>query len=137
METPFSFRAKFGQYEIEISGTRDEVIKTIKELPMLVGSISKAFEETQGKKTKPNLASSSPYPELSSSMKCSEAVLKLLGSEWGRQPRTLAELSDAMRTNAIHYPSTTLSGVCSWLLKKNKIKRWKTDNGYVYVAAGG
>jgi hypothetical protein len=27
--------------------------------------------------------------------------------------------------------------IAGWLLIKNKIKRWKTDKGYVYILAGG
>jgi len=131
MGMPFSFRVKMGQQEIEISGTREEVIKTIEELPSLVASISKAFESTK------NRGLASTYPSISPSASCSEAVLKLLETDWGRQARTLTELGEALRINAVHYPSTTLSGVLAWLLRKNKIKRWKTDRGYVYVLAGG
>ncbi len=135
MEMPFSFRVKMGQQEIEISGTREEVMKTIEELPNLVASISKAFESTKNRGTTPK-AVTSPYPSISSSS-CSEAVLQLLGTDWGKQPRTLTELGEALKANALYYPSTTLSGVLSWLIRKNKIKRWKTDKGYVYVSAGG
>ena len=135
IEMPFSFRVKMGQQEIEISGTREEVMKTIEELPNLVASISKAFESTKNRGTTPKSVTST-YPSISSSS-CSEAVLQLLGTDWGRQPRTLTELGEALKANALYYPSTTLSGVLSWLIRKNKIKRWKTDKGYVYVSAGG
>jgi len=135
MEMPFSFRVKMGQQEIEISGTREEVIKTIEELPSLVASISKAFEST--KNTGTTSESITPtYPSVSSST-CGEAVLQLLGTDWGKQPRTLTELGEALKANSLHYPSTTLSGVLAWLVRKNKIKRWKTDKGYVYVLTGG
>jgi len=134
MEMPFSFRVKMGQQEIEISGTREEVIKTIKELPSLVASISKAFESTENMRTAKSVTST--YPSISSSS-CSEAVLQLLGTDWGKQSRTLTELGEALKANTLHYPSTTLSGVLAWLVRKNKIKRWKTDKGYVYVLAGG
>jgi predicted transcriptional regulator len=50
-------------------------------------------------------------------------------------PRTLPEIVEAMRANAVHYPATTLSGVLNWLVRKGKVKRWKTDKGYVYVLA--
>jgi len=135
MEMPFSFRVKMGRQEIEISGTREEVIKTIEELPSLVTSISKAFESTKNVRTA-SKSVTSIYPSISSSS-CSEAVLQLLGTDWGRQSRTLTELGEALKANALHYPSTTLSGVLAWLVRKNKIKRWKTDKGYVYVLAGG
>jgi len=131
---PFSFRVKMGQQEIEISGTREEVIKTVEELPSLVASISKAFESTKNVRTvKP---ATSTYPSISSSS-CSEAVLQLLGTDWGKQSKTLTELGEALKANALNYPSTTLSGVLAWLVRKNKIKRWKTDKGYVYVLVGG
>jgi hypothetical protein len=134
MEIPFSFRVKMGKQEIEISGTRDEVMKTLEELPRLMENIQKAFELTKNKETVQS--TSSAFPSISASS-CSEAVLQLLASDWGRQPRTLTELGEALKANAVYYPSTTLSGVLAWLVRKNKIKRWKTDKGYVYVLAGG
>ncbi len=133
---PFSLRVKFGPHEIEISGTRDEVIKTIEELPHLVASVSKAFDSVNTGVTPPQ-STSTLYPSIPSSANCSEAVLKLLETDWGKQqPRTLSELVEAMKANALHYPPTTLSGVLVWLVKKGRIKRWKTDRGYVYALAG-
>ena len=43
----FSFRVKMGQSEVEISGTREDVMKTIEELPQLMEVISKAFDSTK------------------------------------------------------------------------------------------
>jgi len=135
MGMPFSFRVKIGQREIEISGTREEVMKAIEELPQLMEAVSKAFESTKTAKETAQTVSS-VYPSISASS-CSEAVLQLLASDWGKQPRSLPELGEALKANAVYYPSTTVSGVLSWLVRKNKIKRWKTDKGYVYVLAGG
>ena len=135
MEMPFSFRVKMGQREIEISGTREEVMKTIEELPQLMETVSKAFELTKNREETMQPVSS-VFPSISSSS-CNEAVLQLLASDWGRQPRGLTELGEALKANAVYYPSTTVSGVLAWLVRKNKIKRWKTDKGYVYVLAGG
>ncbi len=131
----FSFRIKMGVHEIEINGSREEVIKTIEELPSLVADVYKAFEWKRNR-----LASSgsfiSAYPSVSSSG-CSNAVLELLGTNWGSQARTLNEIGEGLKANALNYPSTTLSGVLAWLVRKGKIKRWKTDRGYVYALAGG
>jgi hypothetical protein len=132
----FSLRVKFGRHEIEISGTREEVIKTIEELPRLVANVSKAFDSVNISITPPQ-STPTLYPTISSSANCSEAVLKLLKTDWGKQqPRTLSELVEAMKANALHYPPTTLSGVLVWLVKKGRIKRWKTDKGYLYALAG-
>jgi len=135
MVVPFSFRVKMGQREIEISGTREEVMKTVEQLPQLMETVSQAFESTKTAKEN-NQSTDSAYPSVSASG-CSEAVLQLLASDWGKQPRSLPELGEALKANAVYYPSTTVSGVLAWLVRKNKIKRWKTDKGYVYVLAGG
>ena len=132
--TPFSLRVKLGQKEIEISGTREEVMKAIEELPQILETVSKAFESA--KTEKENKQAVSDYPKVSASG-CSEAIIQLLSSDWGRQPRSLPELGEALKANAVYFPSTTMSGVLAWLVRKNKIKRWKTDKGYVYVLAGG
>ena len=131
MDREFSFRVKLGDFEIEISGNCDEVFKTVEVLPSLMANVSKAFEVAKTTKPTSDVVASA-FPVVSSS-NCSEAVLKLLESDWGKEPRTLPDLVDALKANALHYPSTTLSGVLTWLTKKGKIKRWKTDKGYVYA----
>jgi len=76
-------------------------------------------------------------PVIGGSGSCSEAVLRLLESDWGRQaPRTLPELVEALRANAVHYPASTLSGVLAWLVRRGRVKRWKTERGYVYILGG-
>jgi len=153
---PFSLRVKINQNEVEISGAREEVLKTVEDLPKLVENISKAFthiypkaaavektvEKTSEAPITVRLAStaaagqSKVYPSIKQTKNCSEAVVKLLETEWGTwRPRTLPEIVDALKANAVHYPSTTLSGVLSWLVKRGKVKRWKTDAGYVYILA--
>jgi len=133
---PFSFRVRFGGCEIEVCGSRDEVMQTIKELPGLVAGVVEAFgavgveaPSDAGKER------ASALPVVGGSASCSEAVLRLLGSDWGRaQPKSLPELVEALRANAVHYPASTLSGVLAWLVRRGRVKRWKTEKGYVYVS---
>ena len=40
----FTFRIRLAEHEVEINGTREEVLKTIEDLPNLVTKVSKAFE---------------------------------------------------------------------------------------------
>jgi len=148
VSAPFSLRVRLGQCEVEISGNRDEVLKTVEGLPNLVATISEAFAHAGVEVSKEpvveqasSLPSSAPvsvvYPSIQSSGNCSDAVLKLLSSDWGgATPRTLPELIEAMKANAVHFPATTLSGVLNWLVRKGRVKRWKTDKGYVYVLSG-
>ena len=159
---PFSLRIKINQNEVEITGTQKEVLTTIKDLPKIVERISKAFTQTTSKTrpltttaatttttdekpteapitvrlTPPAATQSRMYPSIKEAKNCSEAVVKLLETEWGTwKPRTMPEIVEALKANALHYPASTLSGVLSWLVKKGKVRRWKTDAGYVYILA--
>jgi len=151
VSVPFSLRVRLGPCEVEISGNRDEVLQTVEDLPNLVAIISEAFasagadvslnvRSNESSSSVLSSSSSAPvsavFPSIQSSGGCSDAVLKLLQTDWGRAtPRTLPEMVEALRANAVHYPTTTLSGVLNWLVRKGRVKRWKTDKGYVYVLA--
>jgi len=150
----FSLRVKSGDYEVEISGTRKEVLDAIEDLPSLMAKVLKGIEEAKLKATatsppKPltvrvtspasstNVAAQSmPIPSIPPAKQFSQSILSLLETDWGRwRPRTMPEIIEALKANAIHYPATTLSGVLTWLVKRGKVRRWKTDEGYVYILA--
>jgi hypothetical protein len=145
---PFSLRVRLGKYEVEIRGSRDEVMKTVDDLSNLVATISEAFSEAKVREDTGTVTTASSeqtfsalpstsYPSIQSTGNCSDAVLRLLSTNWGRAtPRALPELIEAMKANAVHFPATTLSGVLNWLVRKGRVKRWKTDKGYVYVISG-
>ncbi len=143
LSMPFCLRLRLGRCEVEISGSHDEVLMTFKDLPRLVALFSEALGDIgiEAAETKldsaDSVSNSTVNPSIQSSGNCSDAILQLLGSDWGRlHPRALPELVEAMRANAVHYPATTLSGVLAWLVRRGKIKRWKTEKGYVYVLSG-
>jgi hypothetical protein len=142
----FAFRVKIGEYGVEIRGTRSEVLETIENLPSLISNVHKAFEAVRPKKIatltvkteapsgqKP---SSEKYPRISASETSDEAVLKLLETDWGKwRPRTLDELKDALKANGLDCPARTLAAVLLSLVKEERIRRWNTDAGYVYILA--
>jgi hypothetical protein len=149
----FSFRVKSGDYEVEISGTRKEVLGALDDLPTLMAKVLKGVEQAKLKATaslpKPltlratspstskNVTGQSiPIPSIPPAKQFSQSILSLLETDWGRwRPRTMPEITEALKANAIHYPATTLSGVLTWLVKRGKVRRWKTDEGYVYILA--
>lgn len=143
----FFFRVKMGEYEVELDGTHGEVLKTVQELPGLMRKIHEAFEEVKPKrtttltvKTAPAPAKKAPpaqkYPMIHRAKSCSEAVLKILETNWGKwRPRTLTELKETLKVNKLRYPGRTLAGTMAGLVNKGKIRRWRTDAGYVYILA--
>lgn len=142
----FSFRLKMGEYEVETSGSREDVMDTMKELPDIIANIDKAFEKVKPKKvttltvkTEPAGPQKSPtqeYPQIQHTEKRDEAILNLLATDWGKwRPRTIDELSGALKTNGMETPLRSLSGVLMDLVKKEKVVRWQTTSGYVYILA--
>jgi hypothetical protein len=146
----FSFRIKIGEYEVEIKGTRDEVTKTLEDLPNLVTNVHKAFENVKPKtiatltvKTEPSSktkaapkAPAQKYPKITSSSKCEDAVLGLLESDWGKwRPRTMEELKDAMKANNVKYAKRSLTLTLNKLADKGMVRRWNTNTGFVYILA--
>jgi len=136
---PFHLRVRIGEMEVELGGAKEEVISTLDDLNGIVGKVSEAFNlgtRSTAQKAKGPKAQSPPivFPRITRTTQCGEAVVSLLSTEWGRTPRTISELREAMEANAIFFPKTTLSGVLVWLVKKGKIRRWKDKKrGYLYV----
>ena len=148
----FVFRVRLGEYEIEVSGARDEVLKTIEGLPNLIGKVNRAFEDVRPKKVatltvktereraleaaRDEKSASEKYPRIPAAETCNEAVLRLLETDWGKwRPRTHEELRDALKANGLEYPTRMLAAVLADLVKQEKIRRWNTDAGYVYILA--
>lgn len=141
----FVFRVKMGEYEVEINGTREEVLKTIEELPSLTVNVHKAFESlkpktvatlTLKKESAKEEALMQKYPKILRTEKCDEAILRILETDWGKwRPRTVTELKDALKENKLNFSGRILAGVLMGLVRKRKVRRWKTDAGYVYILA--
>ena len=142
----FVLRVKLGEYEIEVGGTRDEVLKTLEDLPSLIGKIQRAFDAARPKKIatltvkteapKEDKTASEKFPRISAAETCDEAIQRLLETDWGKwRPRTVEELRDALKANGLEYPGRMLGGVLLDLVRQGKIRRWNTDSGYVYILA--
>lgn len=145
----FAIRVRVGEYEVEVKGSRNEVLETLKELPNIMPEVGKAFENLKPK-TVPTVTVKATaatatikgetpmvnYPKIPKGESCSEAVLKILESDWGKwRPRTLAELKEALEANKLHYSGRVLAGDLLGLVQKGMVRRWKTDKGYVYILA--
>ncbi|MCW4045707.1 MAG: hypothetical protein NWE94_09360 [Candidatus Bathyarchaeota archaeon] len=153
-EAGFTFRVKLGEYEVEITGTHEQVTKTIENLPSLFTNIHKALEIAKPKtvatitvKTEPPAkeadkitsaaeAAAQKYPKIAAPANCDEAVLKFLETDWGKwRPRTMEELKEAMESNGLKYPGRMLSATLDALAEKGKVQRWNTNTGFVYILA--
>ncbi|MBQ04580.1 hypothetical protein CL673_07765 [Candidatus Bathyarchaeota archaeon] len=127
---PFHLKVRIGDMEIELGGNKEEVMSTLDDLSSIVQKVTTAFEVDRPDLPRKLL----DYPKISWTDKCGAAVVALLTTDWGKNPRTISELKKAMEANAIFFPKGTLSPVLIWLVKKGRIRRWKDDKkGYLYV----
>ena len=137
--TPFLLRVRIGDMEVELGGEKSEVLSTLDDLDDIVEKITGAFNEESRTKLvkikKPEEESDTiNYPKIERTSQCSDAVVGLLSTDWGKTPRAIGELREAMEANAVFFPKTTLSGVLVWLVKKGRLRRWKDKKrGYLYV----
>ena len=141
----FAFRVKMGEYEVEINGTHDEVLKTIENLSNLITNVHRAFENLKPK-TVATLtvktgaakeeAHTQKYPKIAPTESCDEAILRILETDWGKwRPRTIEEMKEALKANGLNYPGRVFAGVLVGLVKKGTVRRWNTNAGYVYILA--
>jgi len=144
----FVFRLRNGEQEVEIRGTHEEVTKTIENLPNLVPNINKVFESIKPKtvatltvktEAQPKSVSEEPaqdFPRVTASKNSEEAILKILGTDWGKwRPRTVEELKETVRVNGLKYSDHALAGALDVLAKKGLVRRWNTNTGFVYILA--
>ena len=139
----FAFRVRMGEYEVEMNGTREEVLKTIEDLPSLITNVHKAFENVKPKTvttltvktgSQKEQADAHKYPKIMQTENCDDAIIRALETDWGKwRPRTMDELKDALKANGLDYSGRVLAGVLMGLVKRGKVKRWNTDAGYVYI----
>lgn len=138
----FALRVKMGEYEVELKGSREEVLKTIGELPTLISNMHKAFESVKPKtvttltvKTEPSKGQAkTEYPKIPPTQDCGEAITRVLNTDWGKwRPRTIEELRDVLQANGLSYPLRVLAGALNGLVKKGEIRRWNTNAGFVYI----
>jgi len=73
------------------------------------------------------------YPSISKPESCGDAITKLLSTEWGKKPRAMAELKEAMTSNAVYYPEGTFKATFTRMTKDGKLRRVRKGNVFAYI----
>jgi len=101
---------------------------TLEELDATLNKVL-SFSEEQKSPT----VISEEFPKIPAGSGCSEAVRALLQTEWGRQPKTMNEIKEALETNALYFSKGTLSGTLTLMTKAGHLRRIKKDDRWAYV----
>lgn len=73
------------------------------------------------------------FPKLPSRLGCSDAIRTLLQTEWGKEPRSMAEIKEAFESNALYFSKGTLSGTLTLMTKGGHLRRFKKAGKWVYT----
>jgi len=77
-------------------------------------------------------SSDNGYPEISRMNGLTDAVRKLMGQDWGKQPRLMMEITKALKANEYHFSRGALSATLIALVKKGDIRRIKEEGKWKY-----
>jgi 6-pyruvoyl-tetrahydropterin synthase len=140
-ESRVRVKVRTGNTEIEVEGKKEEIEGLVVVAEKIENMIRKRgaqpLDSSFAIPDEPSTETGPPTTEIPhiSGQKLNDQLVELLQSAWGRVPRTLNEIREALELNAIHYPNTTIAPVLIQLTKKGKLRRLKKDKVYAYVAA--
>jgi hypothetical protein len=136
---PFTIKIKAKDNEIELSGSKDDVMDALNNINDIMAKVTRTFTNpstVQSTLQIPPSTTKSKFPSISVSpdTPCPDTILKLLSTDWGREkPRKLRELLEAMKVNAIHYPIGTVKGRLTDMTKKGFLRRVREGREYAYI----
>jgi hypothetical protein len=76
-------------------------------------------------------------PTISGATTCREAIFKLMSSDWGRRPKTMREISDALKLSAVYYQDSRIATELARMTRIGMLRRLKSEDGkgFAYVIA--
>jgi hypothetical protein len=83
-------------------------------------------------------SSSAPTVSIEKGDSLSDVISKFFADPWGRSPRKLMEVREALQSYGLNYPKQSVAVALLRLAKSSKIRRFKGEGGeYVYTASTG
>lgn len=86
----------------------------------------------------PTAHSSAPIVTVEKGDSLSDVISKFFADPWGRNPKKLMEVREALQSYGLNYPKQSVAVALLRLAKSSKIRRFKGEGGeYVYTASTG
>jgi len=153
-------RVKSGDSEAEIEASLSDIREAIELIPEVLEKLPQASLERRSaavglsaqaatqRASEPASAAvqTSPAPSSSSAPtvsiekgdSLSDVISKFFADPWGRSPRKLMEVREALQSYGLNYPKQSVAVALLRLAKSSKIRRFKGEGGeYVYTASTG
>ncbi len=149
-------RVKSGESEAEIEATLANIREAIELIPQVLSKLPISRAESRLEHPRPSDSTvpqaaepipASPGPASASSIptvtiekgdSLSDVISKFFFDPWGRSPRKLMEVREALQSYGLNYPKQSVAVALLRLAKGSKIRRFKGEGGeYVYTASTG
>jgi len=132
-------KVQAGGIEIEVEALAGEIDASLGLLDQVIAKFPPAQSEAQREPaaTTP-ITVPAPRSDLAppvTASKLRDGLMQLLNSDWGRVPRTLREISEALEVSAKHYSLPTISTALARMTKAGETRRLKKGDVYSYVSA--
>lgn len=132
MRPSVSVEKMVGAYKVVVTGAPEELEALVRTLDEMVTKLAEENPRVSAEPSSPPPSTS--FPQLSGSLSAADAIQELFASDWGRHPRKIGEIQEALAVNGLHYPVTSLSGKLLKLKRKMVLQRFKVEQGYAYTA---
>ncbi|MFQ6134528.1 MAG: hypothetical protein ACE5KU_01775 [Nitrososphaerales archaeon] len=150
-------RLKVGANEVEIEGSTSDIEKAISLIPEMIQALPEEMVEQSmqipmsqripessrlekymppSSITKPSQPSNLPEIHIDRGNSLSDIIIKLFMDPWGRKPRKLGEVREALQSYGQVYPKQSVAVALLRLAQSGRLRRFKGEGGeYVYTAS--
>jgi hypothetical protein len=140
-------RVRSGQNEAEIEAEMGQIREAIALIPEIASKFPEGRTELRHFIAPNEPTSSPPPPEIRSASdipsigvekgdSLSDIISKFFADRWGKSPRKLSEVRDALQSYGLNYPKQSVAVALLRLAKSSRIRRFKSEGGeYVYTAS--
>jgi len=141
-------RVRSGQNEVEVEASLSKIHDAIDLIPEVVAklptaSAAPALPQMPAPSSAPPQEAqagpaSIPVVSVEKGDSLSDVILKFFADNWGRNPRKLQEVREALQSYGLNYPKQSVAVALLRLAKGSRIRRFKGEGGeYVYTWATG
>ena len=151
-------KVKSGESEAEVEGPLANIREAIELIPEILAKLprygigakpqpagpvaeigaSRATEPAYPASHSPAPTSAIPTVTVEKGDSLSDVISKFFSDSWGRSPRKLMEVREALQSYGLNYPKQSVAVALLRLAKGSRLRRFKGEGGeYVYTASTG
>jgi len=140
-------RVRSGQNEAEIEAPLGQMKEAIELIPEITSKFPEGRSEwrhglvttepqTSQQVAEARTATTLPAITVEKGDSLSEIVSKFFADQWGKAPRKLSDVREALQSYGLNYPKQSVAVALLRLAKTSRIRRFKGDGGeFVYTAS--